>query len=281
MGHLQQVWARRGLADGRLWRPRAMDVDAQGRIYIVDFTARIQVFDPQGDFLRGWRTPDYQNGKPTGVTIEGDRLLVADTHYFRVLSYDLQGVLQDSETIGGVEGNGPGEFGFVTDAVRDSTGAMYVAEYGDYDRVQKFDPDGAFVRQWGAHGSAPGQFVRPQNLLVDSEDRIWVCDACNHRVQIFTTEGELLAMWGQEGAAPGRLSYPYDIALDDHGNVILVEHGNHRVQVFTQEGKSLGVWGGAGREPGRLDRPWALCRDSKGSVHVLDTYNHRVQTIRI
>ncbi|MCA9240414.1 MAG: hypothetical protein KDA37_09450 [Planctomycetales bacterium] len=281
IGRLEKVWARRGLSEGRLWRPRAMDVDAAGQVYIVDFTARIQVFDPEGAFLRGWQTPNFENGKPTGLTIEGDRLLVADTHYFRVLSYTLDGRLVEEETIGGAEGHGPGEFGFVTDAVRDSSGAYYVAEYGDYDRVQKFSPEREFILQWGAHGSQPGEFVRPQNLMVDPQDRIWVCDACNHRIQVFDASGELLTMWGQEGAAPGMLSYPYDIVMDDEGCLLILEHGNYRVQRFTQQGESLGTWGHAGRQPGQLDRPWALCRDRAGRVHVLDTYNHRVQTIRI
>lgn len=280
-GRLEKVWARRGLVEGRLWRPRAMDVDAQGAVYIVDFTARIQVFDAQGAFLRGVRTPDFENGKPTGVTIEGDRLLVADTHYFRVLQYTLDLELVGEETIGGVEGHGPGEFGFVTDAVRDSTGAYYVSEYGDYDRVQKFSPEREFVLQWGSHGSDPGQFVRPQNLLVDSQDRIWVCDACNHRVQVFDGAGDLLMIWGEHGAAPGQLSYPYDIALDERGDVYLLEHGNHRVQKFTETGEFLGYWGEAGRGEGQLDRPWALARARDGRIHVLDTYNHRVQTIRM
>jgi DNA-binding beta-propeller fold protein YncE len=281
IGRLEKVWSRRGLVDGRLWRPRAMDVDAQGNVYIVDFTARIQVFDSEGNFLRGWRTPNFKNGKPTGVTIVGDRLLVADTHYFRMLSYTLEGELREGETIGGVEGHGPGEFGFVTDAVRDSAGAFYIAEYGDYDRIQKFSPEGQFILQWGAHGPAPGEFIRPQNLLVDANDQIWVCDACNHRIQVFDTEGKLLTMWGEEGSLPGQLSYPYDIAIDDQGDVLLVEHGNSRVQKFTAEGESLGIWGKAGRTEGQLDRPWALARDQTGRVHVLDTYNHRVQTIEI
>lgn len=281
IGRLEKVWARRGLSEGRLWRPRAMDVDASGEVYIVDFTARIQVFDREGNFLRGWQTPNFENGKPTGITIAGDRLLVADTHYFRMLSYTLDGTLVEEETIGGTEGHAPGEFGFVTDAVRDSAGAYYIAEYGDYDRVQKFSPDKEFLLQWGEHGAAAGEFVRPQNLMVDAQDRIWVCDACNHRIQVFDSEGKLIKLWGQEGAAPGRLSYPYDIVMDDEGCLLILEHGNYRVQRFTEDGEPLGTWGRAGREPGQLDRPWALCRDSTGRVHVLDTYNHRVQTIRI
>ncbi|MEM6330918.1 MAG: NHL repeat-containing protein [Planctomycetota bacterium] len=278
-GRLDKVWGRRGVVPGRLQRPRAMAIDRQDRLFIVDFLARIHVFDADGRFLQAWQTPTHANGKPTGITVQDDRLLVADTHYYRVLPYTLEGELVEEEILGGVNGPAPGQFGLVTDAVRDSTGALYVSEYGGYDRVQKFSPTGEHLLEWGQHGAEPGQFNRPQNLLIDPQDRIWVCDACNHRIQVFSTQGELLFLWGAEGAAPGRLSYPYDIAMDGRGVVYLCEYGNHRVQRFTQDGQPLGCWGRQGRGPGEMHNPWSLVLDSRGRMHVLDTYNHRVQRV--
>jgi hypothetical protein len=32
-------------------------IDAQDNLYLVDMTARIQVFDAEGNYLRGWETP--------------------------------------------------------------------------------------------------------------------------------------------------------------------------------------------------------------------------------
>ncbi len=182
-GRLLQVWGRRGISDGRLQKPRAMAIDADDNLFIVDMTGRIQVFTAEGQFLRGWRTPEIANGKPSGLTFDRDgNLLVADTHYFRMLVYTPAGELLPDRTIGGTCGDGPGEFNFVTDAVQDSQGNYYIAEYGEFDRIQKFTPDGQFVYQWGSHGQEPGQFVRPQNLTIDPQDQIWVADACNHRI---------------------------------------------------------------------------------------------------
>jgi len=280
-GRLDKVWGRRGMIGGRMQRPRAMAIDAADRLFIVDFLARIHVFDADGNFSHAWQTPTHVNGKPTGLTVDGDRLLVADTHYYRVLQYTLEGEWIEEATIGGTHGPGPGEFGLVTDAMRDSTGAMYIAEYGGYDRIQKFDPEGNFVLEWGQYGEQPGEFNRPQNILVDPEDRIWVCDACNHRIQVFDGRGQLLFMWGSLGAAPGQLSYPYDIAMDDQGIVYLCEYGNHRIQRLTQTGDPLGSWGHNGRSPGELHNPWSAVLDSQGRLHVLDTYNHRVQRVLV
>ena len=280
IGRLDAVWARRGISDGRFQKPRAMAIDHQERIYVVDMTARIQVFDCEGRFLHGWRTPEHEFGKPTGLAVARDgRILVADTHYYRVLIYSPEGELL--ETLGGTQGERPGEFNLVTDVVEDSEGNLYVGEYGEYDRIQKFTADGRFLLQWGGHGSQPGQFIRPQSLVVDEDDRIWVADACNHRIQVFDGEGGLLQVWGTPGGAVGELYYPYDVILAQDGSVFVAEFGNHRIQRFTRDGRSLGVWGSNGREEGQLSHPWALVEDARGRIHVLDTGNHRVQTVRM
>jgi len=274
------IWGQRGITPGRFQKPRAIAIDSQDQLYVVDMTARIQMFDADGNYLRSWKTPESKNGRPSGLTINNsDALLVADTHYYRMLAYDDRGKALEEETIGGTMGRAPGEFGFVTDAVQDSSGNYYIAEYGDYDRIQKFSPQREFLLQWGSHGAEPGQFRRPQNMVVDEKDHIWVADACNHRIQVFDGEGKLLKLWGTEGSEIGRLYYPYDLVLDGAGHLYVCEYGNHRVQKFTLDGTSVGCWGSNGRGPGQLHNPWALARDSRGRLHVLDSNNHRVQRV--
>jgi sugar lactone lactonase YvrE len=280
IGRLDKVWGRHGIGDGKFQKPRAMAIDGDDRVYVVDMTARIQVFTTDGQFQRSWTTPEHYAGRPTGLSIARDgNLLVADTHYFRVLFYTPEGELV--RTMGGTHGNRPGEFGLVTDCVQDSQGNFYVSEYGEYDRIQKFGPDGQFILEWGGHGPDVGQFQRPQTMAVDEHDRLWVADACNHRIQLFDTEGRSLQTWGRQGTGPGDLTYPYGLLLLPDERLLVSEFGNNRVQVFTREGKSLGTWGKPGRKEGELDNPWAVARDGEGRIHVVDAKNHRVQRIII
>lgn len=275
------VWGRRGLSAGRLMKPRAMAINDADHLHIVDMTGRIQVYDIDGNYLTGWRTPLITQGKPTGLGFANDgALLVADTHYFRVLFYSATGELDESRTIGGEHGDAPGQFHFVTDVAQNAQDHVFVGQYGQVDRIQEFSPEGEFVKMWGSQGSEPGQFSRPQGLLFDKLGLLWVADACNHRMQIFDVDGptpRLVNLWGTAGKDPGQLQYPYGIEFDEDGTLLVVEFGNHRVQRFSATGELLELWGQVGSAEGLFNSPWALAMDSHHNLHVLDTMNHRVQ----
>jgi DNA-binding beta-propeller fold protein YncE len=275
----QVVWGKRGVRNGDLVRPRAIAIDAQDRIYVVDFTARIQVYDRDGTYLGPtWTTPDYRNGRPSGLGIDRDNhLIVCDSHYSCVRIYAADGTELRKF---GEAGTSPGKLGYVSDAVQDVDGYFYLAEFGENQRISKFDEHGNFVSCWGSPGSEPGQFARARALALGPDGLLYVADSCNHRVQVFTRDGELVRVWGDLGDEPGRLKYPYDLAFDKKTGVLYVaEYGNHRVQKFTPSGASLGCWGEPGHKPGQFHFPWALAVDSRGCVHVVDTENHRVQRI--
>jgi DNA-binding beta-propeller fold protein YncE len=273
------VWGRRGVQPGDMVRPRAIAIDGKDRLYVVDFTARIQVYDRDGNYLGPtWTTPDYRNGRPSGLSIARDgNLLVSDSHYHCFRIYDAQG--QELRKFGGEAGTGPGQLGYVSDVVQDKDGNFYVAEFGENHRISKFDADGHFLKMWGEAGTEQGQFSRVRALAIGPDNLLYAADADNHRIQVFTLDGKLVRCWGTSGTEPGQLSYPYDLAFGPRGELYVVEFGNCRVQKFTAEGVSLGCWGGPGGEPGHFFSPWALAIDSRGKVHVVDTENHRVQRI--
>jgi DNA-binding beta-propeller fold protein YncE len=275
------VWGKRGVRNGDMVRPRAIAIDSCDHLYIVDYTARIQVYDRDGNYIGPtWTTPDYRNGRPSGLSIARDgNLIVSDSHYSCIRIYSPDG--KEIRFLGGKGGKEPGQLGYVSDVVQDSDGNYYVAEFGENQRISKFDADFHFVKCWGAEGQGPAQFARARALALGADGLLYVADSCNHRIQVFTRDGELVRIWGEVGSEPGKLAYPYDLAFDPKGNVLyVVEYGNHRVQKFTPTGESLGVWGEPGRGPGQFAAPWALAVDSHGDVHVVDTENHRVQRIR-
>lgn len=268
------VWGARGVRDGEFVRPRAAVIDHAGRLWVVDFTARVQAFDLDGKHLGiTFRTPDFRDGRPSGLGLTRDgELIVCDSHYHCLRVYrdgTERCVIGDAARLG-----------YVSDAVQDADGFFYLSEFGEHDRVTKLDANGNFVASWGTSGTAPGQFQRLRALALGPDDNLYCADACNHRIQVFTPAGEFVRAFGEEGAEPGRLRYPYDVAFGPGGELYVVEYGNQRVQKFTTDGKSLGVWGAPGGRPGQLNSPWALAVDRDGRVYVIDTENHRVQRVK-
>ncbi len=261
------VWGVHGVKAGHLHKPRVAAFDRQDHLYLADLTDRIQVFDREGHFLRGWRTPEFNVNGPSGLTVDRlGRLLVADTHFYRVLVYSETGELL-FQLGDGVQGTTPGRFGYPTDVVIDRAGNFYVAEYGENDRIQVFSPTGKWLRQWGGHGYELGEFLKPRALAIDEQDRLFVADSCNHRIQVFDTEGKLLNSWGSRGEEPGQMCYPYDLAI---GPIISFMFASMAITEFRSSLSMANPWEpgearGEGRASSTIRMPWpstaaARCR---------------------
>ena len=273
-GEVALAWGGLGRTRGRFQKPRAIAASGE-RLYVVDTSGRIQVFDLDGNWKESWRLAETSRGYPTGLGIGPDGCLaVADTHNYVVRIYSPAGEVV--KTIGR-EGGGRGEFTYLTDVEFSPEGQMYVSEHGREDRVQRFDREGRFLALWGSAGEGRGEFHRPQALAVDGDGCVYVADAANHRVQKFSSEGKVLAVWGEPGRGPGQLLYPYDLALGPDGLLLVCEYGNNRVQVFDSQGRSVKIIGRAGRGPGELSGPWAVSGVGGRGLYVVDTGNNRVQ----
>jgi DNA-binding beta-propeller fold protein YncE len=279
-GSPDRVWGQHGRHPGGLVRPRAIAFCPLTReLVVIDFTGRVQVFDADGNYLRGWSTPTIVLGRPSGVGIgRAGEILVADSHYARVLVYSRSGELL--QEIAPRPGEGPGPFAYVSDVAQDDEGNYYIVEFGDHARIHKYDAQGRYLRHWGESGSGEGQLARPRGICLARDGLLYVADSCNHRLQVFDRDGRWQRSIGAEGAGPGQLRYPYDVAEGSDGDLYVVEFGNHRVQRFRRDGQPRGSWGGPGREPGFLHSPWGIAVDHVGRVHVTDTENHRIQRVR-
>ncbi len=271
------AFGRTGMGAGEFSYPRALATGDDARLYIVDKAARIQCLTPTGVYVREWRTPLKDAGKPTGLCWGPDnRLYVADTHYSRVLIYDPQGALLGQFGSFGTE---PGQFGLPTDVAVTRDGHVYVSEYGNTDRISKFSPCHECLLTFGGPGSGAATLRRPQALLLGADETLWVADAGNHRICHFDTQGRLLGSFGREGSGRGELHFPYGLDWLSDGTLVVTEYGNNRVQRFTPAGASLGTWGRAGRRLGELAYPWASAVLPGDQIAILDSGNNRVQVI--
>jgi DNA-binding beta-propeller fold protein YncE len=110
---------------------------------------------------------------------------------------------------------GKGQFISPGGVTADSSDNVYVSDFGENNRIQKFDSNGNFLTEWGTTGSGDGQFINPGlGIAADSADNIYVADWGNNRVQKFDSNGNFLTKWGTTGSGDGQFEEPTSIALD-------------------------------------------------------------------
>jgi len=270
------AFGKTGSGPGEFLYPRAIDLEDDGSVLVVDKTGRIQHLTAKGECLGVIRMPLIDAGRPTGISVHKDgRLFVADTHYHRVAIFS-----PDGRLIGefGKYGQEPGCFIYPTDVAFSPDGRIFVSEYGGNDRISIFTADGDFLSSFGSPGDAEGQFSRPAAMCVDeARGRLYVADACNHRIAMYNLDGRLTGYFGTAGRGPGELRYPYGLSLLPDGTIVVCEYGNNRIQLFNPQGESLAVYGQAGRELGRLAYPWSVAVDPHRRAYVIDAGNNRIQ----
>lgn len=253
--------------------PRSVNIGPKDELYVLDNAGRVLVYNSDNKLVRQWKMPDSEVGKPEGVCfLKNGQIAVADTHYHRVVFFDEQGNVQKML---GEYGEGSSQFIYPVSVVQDPAGNIYVCEYGNNDRVQKFSEEGEYLLEFGKVGTGPGEFQRAAGMLWHN-GKIYVADAINNRIQVFSDMGIFLEILGTKtGGIP--LYYPYDIAIDrTQEELYIVEYGAGRVTKTNLDGRILGRFGKTGMNQGEFLTPWGVAVNSKEQVFVADTGNRLI-----
>lgn len=253
--------------------PRTIAVGHDDEVYVLDTAGRVVVYDPEGQVLRQWMMPEYEVGKPEGLCMLHDgRIVVADTHYHRIVIFDNQGKVLEMR---GKHGTATGEYIYPVAVIEDPGHNLYVAEYGSNDRIQKYDSSGNHITSMGSFGTKPGAFQRPSGMVWHA-DHLYVADAINNRIQVFTDDGNFVGVLKDGKGVRPQLHFPYDICLGPSNHLFVVEYGAGRVTKLGLDGTVVGRFGSTGRGRGQFSTPWGLAVDGQDRLRVADTGNRRI-----
>jgi tripartite motif-containing protein 71 len=181
-----------------------------GKLYVADLGyKRVQVLDastgaPISPQPGAWGSVVLPS--PIGISAGVDQngasvILVSQDTKNQVSEYTTGGSF--IRNIGSTTaGSGDGQLKAPRDAATDSSGNIYVVDYGN-DRISKFSATGVFVKNWGSSGGQDGQFRRPYGVDLDVNNNIYVADSTNHRIQVFNPNGTFLAKYGSDGTGGG------------------------------------------------------------------------------
>ncbi len=239
--------------------PAGVMVDREDNLYVADRNnRRILKYDANGTFLMGfgyntvWTVPAaapavqaYSNAnghfEPYGIDVDaGNNVYIADRiasrmHVFNASGRFVRGIGQGVTWAAGAAppattatGSTPSSFNPSWHIRLDAAGNMYTTDGSD--RVQVFDPNGTFLREWSCTtadkpaGSAGYFEISPQGLLY-----VAAYGGTPNHYQVFTPTGTLLSRFGVNGAAPGQLQNPEGIAWASDGTFFTVDRDGSRV----------------------------------------------------
>ena len=205
------------LPEGRMWgSTSAVDIDRDGAsIWVAERCGAnscagksdppILKFDASGKLLKSFGAEMFIF--PHGISVDPDgNIWVTDGQGrdgkgHQVFKFSPDGKVLMTLGKAGVAGDGPDTFNQPDDVAIAPNGDIFVSDghtpgMGNA-RVMKFSKDGKFIKQWGKHGSGPGEFEVPHALAFDSRGRLFVGDRANNRIQIFDQDGNFIDQWKQ------------------------------------------------------------------------------------
>ncbi|KAF4518139.1 hypothetical protein B566_EDAN008841 [Ephemera danica] len=154
----------------------------------------------------------------------------------------------------GSRGSEPGCFTWPRGIAVAPDNSIVVADSSNH-RVQVFDTNGIFVKEFGSYGSAEGEFDCLAGVAVNRIGQFIIADRYNHRIQVFQSDGTFVGKFGSAGSKPGQLEHPHYIAVSNTNRVIVSDSNNHRIQIFDVNGRVLTTFGTEGSEEGQFKFP--------------------------
>jgi sugar lactone lactonase YvrE len=117
-----------------------------------------------------------------------------------------------------------------------------------------------YSSEFGAEGSADGQFEAPEDVAISPNGDLLVMDQQQDRIQRFNQAGEYVSQFGTPGSGNGQLSGPWALAVDSAGNAWVADANNDRLEEFNEGGEFVRTVDLSGRATGvavdRDDHIW-------------------------
>ena len=294
----------------KLDEPVDVDVDAIGRIYVLDEDdALVKIYDQNGRYLNRLST----SGEPIAVAISKSGIFVANRASFTINKYGYDFKLDSTF---GSKGKGRAQFMSLSGLAANGGKKIYVGD-AEAGTVHQFSTEaGEPLRQWQRQATRTSiqllgqseinttKFVwHSKSLLfaIDPEQRailkvqngevvkrikfkginpvaiakahdgaLLVVDKEQKRVIKLSTSGKLISSFGSSGSGAGQFNDPVDIVVASSGLIFVADRDNEWVQVFNSEGIFLNVIRDTIEPDVSLDDPAAIALDSEDNLYVLD-----------
>ena len=202
---LRALGGIKGGGDGQLNEPCGVAVGPDGEIYVADtWNHRVARFSADGQWLGEWKDPERGFFGPRAL-VSREGLPLRHRHRQQADRALRRGGTR-SRPPGAPRATGPGSSSSRWASRPTPPGRIYVADTGNH-RIQVFEGDGAFVRQFPVYGWK--DFYTEPYLAIGPSDSVFVTDSWKGRIAQYDAAGNLRKSYKADG-----LKSPTGIALD-------------------------------------------------------------------
>jgi len=271
-----------GSEPGQLLQPRNVAVAGDGTIFVADSgNHRIQVFDENGNYQRGWGEfggGPGQFNEPWGLAVDDDFLYVADTWNHRIQKFSHEGDLID---VFGTSGSpdagqtGGGLFFGPRAIAINNEGYLVVTDTGNH-RLQIFDTDGNFLEAYGSQGNLPGQFFEPVGITAAGDGSLYIADTWNGRIQQISPNMLPIYDWEVDAWYGESIENKPYLAVDQDLHIFVTDPEGYRVLLFDQFGQYLGRFGRYSLDTDGFGLPNGVVVGPDGNLYIADAGNNHI-----
>ena len=270
------------LPDGyKLLECPGVAVDGEDRVFILTRGEHpIMVFDRDGNFIRSFGEGLFSDNRTHGLyySAADDSLLAADDGIHTIQKFSSTG--EKLMEIG--ERNHPAPrwsgqpFNRPTSAaIRPSNGDIYISDGYGNSKIHVYSGGGDYKFSWGEPGIDAGQFIRPHNIAIDDQERVYVVDRECHRIQLFDVQGKFITMWSNIHRPDSMVlwgDHIYIGELNGMGGVDDAPGLGDRVSIYDLNGNRVCVFGDKdeGEGAGQFIAPHGIAVDSHGDIYVAE-----------
>jgi sugar lactone lactonase YvrE len=249
-----------GIGAGQFKDARSVAVDGQGHIYTAEYIGgRVQVFDAKGVFLTQWMVdskrplssmaadrkgnvyivqggsifryegltgtalgevekrggPGFrQNYSDIFVALDGSLYAIASNYYLVHIGTDgaIKSIIDGREKTG--------EYLHFESLAVSGTGQLYALDRTEKS-VFKFAPDGRYLNRFGGDGDQPGQLKSPDDIKIDGQGRVYVCDV-GRGVRVFDADGRYIDSFAANEVI-------FSLAINDQNEIFASQRNRHKI----------------------------------------------------
>ena len=210
----------RAWGQGDYLRPHGMRLDPEGNIWITDVNGHtVTKMNPDGEVLLTIGTKGQPGeasagllNEPTDLTINAaGEIFVLVGHGRgepRLVKFDRTGMLITSW---GGPGTEPGKFDTPHSIVVDQAGLLYVADRQNR-RVQIFDDDGAYIKEWSFKGL-------PCGLHLGADQQMYLASGFAGEILRLDSNGKAVGRTGQPGQGLGEFGEAHYMTVAPNGDI--------------------------------------------------------------